>query len=156
MLFTRTYKYRTQKPIEAVKQRLVGQHVRIHKLDFEVYEKDGMVKIIPHAENIEGLRTLPITHIEFEGKGNAQTKVKITSKMRRIDKGGPLLIVTFCVFLLLAALLLGLYGKEGFLPYVFVLGGLGLLVFIVFWVRMESGYFDYVRKIRDFIRHEFA
>lgn len=115
-----------------------------------------MIKIIPHAENIEGLRTLPITHVEFESRDNQQTKMKITSKMRRIDKGGPMLIVIFCVFLIVAALLLGLYGKEGFLPYVLVMGGLALVVFVIFWIRMESGYFDYVRKIRDFVKMQYA
>lgn len=156
MLFTRTYRYRIQKPIEDARRQLVGQRVRIHHLDFEVYEKDRMIKIIPHAENVDGLRTLPITHVEFEGRGDQQTKVKITAKMRRIDKGGPMLIIIFCLFLVGAALLLGLYGKEGFLPYVLVMGGLALLVFVIFWIRMESGYFDYVRKIRDFVRMQFA
>lgn len=156
MLFTRTYRYRVQKPIEDVRKQLLGQRVRIHHLDFEVCEKDRMIKIIPHAEHVEGLRTLPITHVEFEGKGNQHTKVKITAKMRRIDKGGPLLIVIFCLFLLIAALIMGVVGKEGFLPYVLVMGGLALIVFVVFWIRMESGYFDYVRKIRDFVRMQFA
>ena len=156
MLFTRTYSYRIQKPAEAARKQLVGQRVRIHQLDFEVTERDKMIKIIPHAENVEGLRTLPITHVEFENRGDQQTKLKITSKMRRIDKGGPMLIVIFCLFLIIAALLLGLYGKEGFLPYVLVMAGLSLVVFVIFWIRMESGYFDYVRKIRDFVRGEFA
>lgn len=156
MLFTRTYRYRVQKPIDTVKDQLLGQHVRIHQLDFEISERDGVLKIIPHAENIEGLRTLPITHLEFEGRGQEQTRVKITAKMRRIDKGGPLLIIIFCLFLVIAALILGIYGKEGFMPYVLVMGGLALVIFAVFWIRMESGYFDYVRKIRDFVRMQFA
>lgn len=151
MLFSRTYRYRTAKPIEEIKSCLLGQHVKVHKMDFEVYEKDRMIKIIPHAENIENLKTLPITHVEFIGKNEKETQVVVSSKMRKIDKGGPLIIVFFCFFMMLAAVVLATNGPD-FSSYYLPLGGIALGVFIIFWVKMETGYFDYVRKIRDFVK----
>jgi hypothetical protein len=31
--------------------------------------------------------------------------------------------------------------------------GIGLAVFALFWIRLETGYFDYVRKIRDYVKN---
>ena len=154
MLFARTYRYDTTLTIAEVKSRLIGKHIQVHGLDFEGSEKDHMVKIIPHAEQIENIKTLPITHVELDGSGN-RTRIKITSKIRKIDKGGPLLIVTFCAFMLAAAVVLFIVGGDNipeYLPMIF--GGIALLIFIIFWFRMESGYFDYVRKLRDYIKKQ--
>ena len=150
MLFSRTYRYNTKVGIEDIKRRLIGQHVKIHNLDFEIFEKDHMVKVIPHAEQIENIKTLPITHVEFKGQGS-QTKMIISSKMRKIDKGGPLIIIWFTLFMLIAAVLLAYYA-EGYINTAAILGGIAVLVFVVFWIRLETGYFDYVRKIRDYIK----
>jgi hypothetical protein len=141
-------------PVEDIKQRLVGKHVKVHNLDFEIYEKEHMIKIIPHAEQETGIRTLPITHIEFNGKGQ-KTEVRISSKMRKIDKGGPMILLTFCLFMMIAALIMLLSIKEeGFEVYAFPMLGVSLLVFIIFWIRLESGYFDYIRKIREFVKKQ--
>jgi len=137
---------------EEIKKRLVGTHVKVHQLDFEIYEKEHMIKIIPHAEQETNIKTLPITHVEFTGKGD-KTQVHISSKMRKIDKGGPLILLTFCFFMLAAALIMLIsLREEGFEVYAFPMLGVSLLVFIVFWVRLESGYFDYIRKIRDYVK----
>jgi len=141
-------------PIDDIKGRLLGKHVKVHNLDFEVFEKDREIKVIPHAEQIQALKTLPITHIKLNGKG-AKTQVVISSKMRKIDQGGPMLIVIFCSFMLLAGVVGFLFDEQkehG--VHVYTLLGIGLLIFIVFWLRMEAGYFDYVRKIRDYIKKE--
>ena len=137
---------------EEIKKRLVGTHVKVHQLDFEIYEKEHMIKIIPHAEQETSIKTLPITHVEFSGKGD-KTQVHISSKMRKIDKGGPLILLTFCFFMLAAALimLISLQG-EGFEVFAFPMLGVSILVFIIFWIRLESGYFDYIRKIRDYVK----
>ncbi len=50
MIFTRTYRYQTSLKIDDIKRRLLGQHVKIHNLDFEVMEKDEMIKVVPYAE----------------------------------------------------------------------------------------------------------
>ncbi|XZF14465.1 hypothetical protein ACTHGU_22000 [Chitinophagaceae bacterium MMS25-I14] len=153
MLFTRTYRYQSAIPQEDIKSRLVGKHVKVHNLDFEVLEKDHQLKIIPHAEAVEAIKTLPITHIDFIGKG-VKTQVVISSKMRKIDMGGPLLIVLFCLFMLSAAIISLIFGKEEYMSFTYALLGVGILFFVIFWMRMESGYFDYVRKIRDYIKHQ--
>ena len=154
MLFSRHSRFQTSMPVEDIKQRLVGKHVKVHNLDFEIYEKEHMIKIIPHAEQETGIRTLPITHIEFNGKGQ-KTEVRISSKMRKIDKGGPMILLTFCLFMMIAALIMLLSIKEeGFEVYAFPMLGVSLLVFIIFWIRLESGYFDYIRKIREFVKKQ--
>jgi len=155
MLFSRTYRYHSNVPMEDIKSRLLGKHVKVHNLDFEVLEKDRQLKIIPHAEQIDTLKTLPITHVSFNGKG-ARTQVVISSKMRKIDQGGPLLVVIFCSFMLIAGIVGFLSGHEDYALYTYTLFGIGALIFIIFWIRMESGYFDYVRKIRDYIKKESA
>lgn len=152
MLFTRHYRYSTPMPEEEIKKRLIGQHVRIHDMDFEIYDKDRMLKIIPHAEQETHIKTLPITHVEFKGKGN-KTDIVISSKMRKIDKGGPLILLFFCFFLMAAALvMLFSIKEEGFEIYAYPMIAVSALVFIIFWVRLESGYFDYIRKIRNYVK----
>jgi cell division protein FtsL len=151
MLFSRTYKYQSNMEIGDIKSKLLGKHVTVHNLDFEVFEKDRMLKIIPHDEQNDSFKTLPITHIEFNGKGNA-TQVIVSSKMRKIDKGGPLIVMTFCVFMLVAAILFMVLGKSDYEYFTYVLLGLSLGMFALLWIRLESGYFDYIRKLRDYIK----
>lgn len=153
MLFSRTYRYQTAVPAEDIKSRLLGNHVKVHNLDFEVFEKDRTLKIIPHAEQVESIKTLPITHVEFKGSG-PKTQVVISSKMRKIDQGGPYLIVFFCLFMLLAALFSFVRGGAEYSIYTYSLLGIAVLISLVFWMRMEAGYFDYVRKIRDYIKKQ--
>jgi hypothetical protein len=140
-------------PIEDIKSRLLGKHVKVHNLDFEVFENDRSLRIIPHAEQVEAIKTLPITHVDFRGKGD-KTQVIISSKMRKIDQGGPLLIVGFCTFMFIGAMFALIVGKGDFMMYTYTLFGISVLIFLVFWMRMESGYFDYVRKIRDYIKKQ--
>ncbi len=151
MIFSRTYRYNSSRAADDIRGRLVGQHVKVHNMDFEVSEKDLMLRIIPHAEQETNIRTLPITHVELKGKGD-KTQIVISSKMRKIDSGGPTLIVIFCSFMLVAALGFLMLGSKEYMSFVYTLGGISLLIFLVFWMRMEAGYFDYVRKIRDYIK----
>lgn len=153
MIFKRTYRYQTALPIADIKNKLVGKHIKTHHMDFEISEKDGVIRVIPHAETDAGVKTLPITHVNMDGKGG-KTGLKISSKMRRIDAGGPYLISIFCSFLIIAAIMFFVFGTQEHRLYTYILGGAGLAIFILFWFRMESGYFDYVRKIRDFIKKE--
>ncbi len=152
MIFKRTYRYNTPLSIEDVRQRLIGKHLEVHQLDFEVLEKDKMLKIIPHAEEVSAIKTLPITHLEMQGHGSNGTKITLTSKPRKIDVGGPYLIIIFCLFCILgASAFYLLYPSENYLPSL-VMVAIGLVVFVIFWLRMEAGYFDYTRKIRNFVK----
>jgi hypothetical protein len=153
MIFSRTYRYVSAASEEDLKGRLLGKHMKVHDMDFEVSEKGRMLKIIPHAEQETGIKTLPITHVEFKGKGG-KTQVVVTSKMRKIDSGGPMLIMVFVSFLILASLILLIVGGVKYNTYTYTLGAIGLLIFGVFWTRMQTGYFDYIRKIRDFIKKQ--
>lgn len=155
MIFSRTYRYQSAMQIDDIKDRLVGKHVKVHDMDFEVSEKDYILRIIPHAEQETTIKTLPITHVELKGKGN-QTQLIISSKMRKIDSGGPMLIMIFCAFMLAAALLLFIFGEEEYMSFTYTFASIALAIFLVFWMRMESGYFDYVRKIRDYIKKSVA
>ncbi len=155
MIFSRTYRYQSALQIDDIKDRLVGKHVKVHDMDFEVSEKDYILRIIPHAEQETSIKTLPITHVELKGKGN-QTQLIISSKMRKIDSGGPLLIMIFCAFMLAAALLLFIFGEEEYMSFTYTFAGIAVAIFLVFWMRMVSGYFDYVRKIRDYIKKNVA
>ncbi len=151
MLFTRTYNFSCPKPIDEVKSRLLGKHMSVHNLDFEVFERDGSLLIFPHAENEMNIKTLPITNINIQTKGT-NSNVKLKFSMRKIDSGGPMLIVVFCSFLLIAGLLVFLFGADKVIAY--VMFGISLFIFSIFWMRMQSGYFDYVRKIKSHIKNQ--
>jgi hypothetical protein len=149
MLFSSTHRYRSSVSKDIFINRLIGKHVKIHDLDFEVFQKNNSLSIIPHAENVDEIKTLPITHVELENKGD-KTDVVVTSKMRKVDVGGPQLIVIFCLFLLLAAIVLFYVGGQPQITYTLL--GISLLIFTVFVIRLQMGYFDYVRKIRAYIK----
>ncbi len=130
---------------------MIGKHVKIHDLDFEVLEKrEGhTLSIIPHAEQVVAIKTLPITHVDLKESGG-KTHVVITFKMRKFDSGGPMLVMIFCTFMLIASAVLFMVKAEPSLSY--TLAGISLAILIVFSVRMQTGYFDYIRKIRAYVK----
>ncbi len=113
MIFKRTYRYNSPLQAEDIRQRLIGKHIQVHHLDFEILEREKMLKIIPHAEDTNAVKTLPITHVEMQGAGSSGTKITLTSKPRRIDIGGPYLIVIFCLFCIVGASVLYLMNPLG-------------------------------------------
>jgi hypothetical protein len=120
-------------------------------MDFEVVEKEQSLRIIPHAEQEEGIKTLPITKVEMKEDGT-KMDVVVTSKMRKLDLGGPLLIIIFSSFLIAASLIMMLVGGE--VKITFTLLGLGAGILVLFFVRMQMGYYDYIRKIRNYIESQ--
>src|ERR1022692_2027243 len=112
MFFTRTHSCVIQVPKKDLIKHLLGRHVKIHNLDFEIYEEDGFLNIISHTEQEESIKTLPNTKIELIDLGN-KTKVISTFSMRQIDSGGPFLIVIFCAFLLISDAVLFYIGFRG-------------------------------------------
>lgn len=153
MLFTRTQRYRSQLPKEDFRSRLAGDHVRIHNLDFEVFQKGQKLRIVPHAEQEEDIKTLPITDVTLRHEGDA-TEVVVTSRIRKMDLGGPQLILLFCAFLTGASATLFVLGRERM--EIYVLMGICAVVLGTFWLRMQRGYFDYVRKINEYVRQRLA
>lgn len=147
MFFTRSFSYQSSLTREDLKRRLIGKHVKIHNLDFEVMEDDEALSIIPHAEQEESIKTLPITWVRFNENGGS-TRVMIKSEMRKFDQGVPQLVLIACAILMIVAGVL-YYAQEPLFTY--ILGGLATVIFVTFWVRMQNGYFDYVRKVRSYI-----
>lgn len=151
MIFTRSYRYDSSMSQEDIRKCLLGGHIPLHQMDFEVSEKDNVLRIIPHAEQDRGVKTLPITHIYLKPSGS-KTLVTIKSKIRKIDKGGPLLIVLFCLFIFIAAIVMLIIGNQEARNYMYSFFAISILIFSLFWIRMERGYFDYIRKIRDYVK----
>jgi len=150
MFFTRTHKSLVPLPKDELQDRLIGKHVSIHNIDFEIYEEDGLLRVIPHAEQVEEIKTLPIASLELVPAGD-KTKVTATFKMRKLDAGGPFLIVIFCAFLFITSITL-FFVDRGQETITYTMFGLGMLIMVLFSWRMQTGYFDYIRKIRAYIR----
>ncbi len=151
MLFTRIHTYYFPMRKEELKNRLVGNHLRIHNLDFEILEREKKLSIIPHAEQIDATMTLPITSVVFNEEGN-QTKVTVTSRMRQLDSGGPMLIMTFCAFMFIISMLLYSQNRESNLA--FTLMGISTSILTLFSIRLQLGYFDYIRKVREYVKNK--
>jgi hypothetical protein len=149
MFFTRTHHFNFPVSKEDLKNRLIGKHVKIHNLDFEVQEEDNKLSIVPHAEQVDAIKTLPVTTVDMREDGG-KTKVVVTSKLRQFDSGGPMLVLIFCIFMFAASIVLLYVGNEPLITYTLL--GISVFIFTVFWIRMETGYFDYVRKIRAYVK----
>jgi hypothetical protein len=107
---------------------------------------------VPLDEQENDTKALPVTRVDLQGNGN-KTNVVITSEMRPIDTGGPLLILLFCGFLLLISIVfLLMLPKEHQLTYVFL--GISLFIFAIFFIRLQMGYFEYVRKVRGYVKNK--
>lgn len=149
LLFDSTHEFSLPISKDEFKNRLLGKHVKIHNLDFEVMEFDYRINIVPHAEQVTDIKTLPITEIDFKDD-SGKTRVVIKSKMRKLDAGGPQLIMIFCAFLFIASILL-FYTSGGDIKISVTVLGFCFLIFGTFLFRMQTGYFDYVRKIRQYV-----
>ncbi len=150
MFFTRTYNFHFSVPKDDLKNRLLGKHVQIHNLDFEILDTgEQNLSIVPHAEQVESIKTLPITDVEIQEDGDT-TRVVVTSSIRPIDIGGPILILIICSMLIGASIVLMYVGGERVITYSAL--GLGVGILALFMIRMQMGYFDYVRKIRAYVK----
>ena len=149
-MFTRTHQYKFSVPKELLKYRLVGNHITIHRHDFEVLEDEQLLSIIPVVEEDAKRSTLPITQVELKGDGN-KTEMVITSRMKAIEAGAQMLMMLFCGFFLIASLILLYVGKDPKVTFSFTV--ISLLIFVFFLIRLQLGYFDYVRRIRAYVKH---
>jgi hypothetical protein len=147
-MFTRSHSYQSSLTREVLKKRLIGSHVKIHNLDFEVTDNNHVLTIIPHTEQIDEIKTLPITTVSFV-EGNGSTKVQMVSRMRQLDQGGPMLVMILIALLLITGSLLYFAFHDRLASY--IIAGVGVLIFIIFWTRLQMGYFDYVRKVRQYV-----
>lgn len=154
MIFNKTYSFETQKDINVLKQKLMDSLIQVKNQPFFITAKDNMLRVIPDAADRKELTTLPVTHVKFKSKsGGQKTKITLFSKPRKIDAGGPYLLVIFCVFLLIAAATIYFVNpaRNNFIPAL-VLAALSLSIGIIFIIRMLKGYYGYVRGIENEIR----
>lgn len=151
MFFKRTHSCSSPHTREELKKRLIGDHIKIHNLDFEAIEDNRIISIFPHTEQVTEIKTLPITHVDLQ-ETDGKMKVIITSKIRELDLGGPQLVMILCFLLVIVAVVLFLaFGEDKKHIAAYIVLGVGLFTFIMFWIRMQNGYFDYVRKVKAHI-----
>jgi hypothetical protein len=150
-MFTKKYTYQSNLTREGLTSRLVGSHVKIHGLDFEVIGEEKMISIIPHAEQVLEIKTLPETYVEFQDE-NGRTRVTIVSKMRKLDQGGPMLLLILCALLLMvSAVVYKGFESSNHIASI-ILFGTCMLILTMFIVRLRMGYYDYVSKIHEYIK----
>ena len=142
-MFARSFSYQTSLSKEALKTRLVGNHLCIRDLDFEVLETCESLSIVPHATREEELRALPETIIELN-EYRGKTRVKITSKMRQMDIGGPMVIMTVCGLMLIASVTLLFLGEK---MHAGTILAIDAMIYLALRLRLEKSYFDYMRKV---------
>jgi hypothetical protein len=152
MFFRKYCTLKSKKSIDEVKAALMGQHINIHNLDFEITQKENVLKMIPHTENEDDkVYTLPITSIKLSSDGQG-TILKLLSKPRRIDIGGPYIVMIFVTVATLASLVFLYYGKGEYDNTAYIMLGIAALIFLLLWYRLEQGYFDYIRKIKAWVK----
>ncbi len=152
MIFRRSHTINVNISKDEIRKKLIGKHFDVHGLDFEVMEKDGTMKVIPHTELAEEkVYTLPITHLRVVEK-NGKNQIKMKFKPRRIDIGGPTIALFFIVFIMIAGITMYMSGEDDYKMASFGMVGFGLLMLVFFGLRMNAGYFDYIRKIRSWVK----
>ena len=80
------------------------------------------------------------------------TKIKIKSKPRRIDIGGPNIALIFILFITVTGIAIYITDMAKYLMAAYILMALGAFLLIIFFYRMNQGYYDYIRKIRAWIK----
>ncbi|MBP6456725.1 MAG: hypothetical protein KA275_08355 [Chitinophagaceae bacterium] len=151
MFFNYSKTFNTRHKINEIKSNILGAHFSVHDLDFEIGEKDGIVKVIPHTENAEDrIYTLPITHLHFIETSNG-TSIKMKCKPRRIDIGGITLLLLFSIILILVGFALLNISKPGNETLFYIIFFGGVLLYFFFWWRLHIGYFDYIKKIKAWV-----
>jgi len=154
MIFRTSSSIKSTLPKKDLYIKLKGQHFKVHQLDFEVMERYGMLKIIPHTEyNDERIYTLPITHLHLQDDVGGTT-IKIKSKPRRIDIGGPKIALIFILFITLTGVIVYLSEMAQYYTAAYILMVLGVVFLFIFFYRMNNGYYDYIRKIKAWVKSQ--
>lgn len=151
MIFRRYATFKSAKNANELKTNFLGQHFKIHDLDFEIMGDDDIIRVIPHAETEDHVYTLPITRLRFIPSDNG-TIIKMLAKPRRIDIGGPYLLMIFVCFMIIASILLITLGEGAYNITAYILFGSAIAIFAILWFRLEQGYFDYIRKVKSWVK----
>ena len=152
MIFGTSHSLQSKLSADEIRKKLQGQHFKVHDLDFEVMEREGILKIIPHTElKEEKIYTLPITHLLLDNEGGV-TKIKLKSKPRRIDIGGPNIALIFILFITGTGIAIFLADLAKYRMASYILMFLGTFLLLIFFFRMNQGYYDYIRKIKVWVK----
>lgn len=152
MIFRKFYSLKSSRNPDDLMKHITGQHLQVHGLDFEIYHVKDELKIIPHAENDDSLRTIPITHLKFIKNGQGGSNIKMMCKPRKIDSGGPTLLAIFLMLALVGGITLFLRHDENYMLAAYILTGIGVVGGLLFYMRLHTGYYDYCKKIRDWVK----
>lgn len=152
MIFRKYYSLRSNKNPEELTKSITGQHLQVHGLDFEIYQKEDCIKIIPHAENDQSLQIIPITRLRLIKTSSGGTSIKVTSKPRKIDAGGPSLLAVFLLLAFFGGVIIFLMKMENYLTASYILMASSLFFGLIFIYKLERGYYDYIRKIKDWVK----
>lgn len=153
MLFNSSSRISCKQNPEQVRAALVGKHLSIKELDFEFKESDGMLKVIPHTENDDKARIVPITHVEPSADGSG-SRILVSSKPRKIDLGALYMVTGFIIVIAIIAVYLKVTYPEQTLKAPILVAAASLLLFIIFRIRLQSSYYGYIYSIRAFIKKE--
>jgi hypothetical protein len=153
MIFNRSSSLQSKKSVSEIKSVLIGKNFLVHNINFEITDLHGIMRVLPHAEEIAGERilTLPVTRVILSDNSNG-TKVKLSSHPRRTDIGGPMLLMIACILFFVVGLLLLYKGSADVRSASILMIGISATIGLLFWIKMEFGYFDYVRKIKNYIK----
>lgn len=150
MLFKRIKKIPLHVDESTFKQRITGKHINIHNFDFEVAEKPetNSLKIYPHTENDDRTTTLPITDVTF-GTKDEQPLAIAEFHMRSIDRGLPTFFILLFNAILLAGIICQAFESLAKTGLVFII--IGIAGNIILYFSMTRGYFDYIKKIKNWL-----
>ena len=149
-MFTRTHRYVFSIPKELLQYRLIGNNISVRGLVFRVSEEDHALSILPYTEDRNSAHAFPATELQLEDDGN-NTQVVITSSIRKVDSGLPLLLSMLCSVLLVAAVLVLYFAHEPVVAVAMCACTLLLLLFL--FIHLQKGYFGYVRELHSYIKH---
>lgn len=149
MLFVKTHEYDFSIPKDYLIHSLTGTVIKLNDQEFNFVDHGSSLAVIAFDQDIDSLKTFPITKIDLYGDGN-KTKAVITSIMSKADAGGPIVMLMLCLFLFLGAFLLLYVSKDMVLTISICI--LSMCIFIVFLIYMYIYYFYYIRKINTHIK----
>lgn len=149
-MFSRTYQYKFPISKELLKYNLVGNHLSVRHQEFEVVEQDQLLSIQPKNNSGEPApNTVPVIRINLNEDGN-KTSLTVSSALPVVDSGGFLVASLFSVFFVLSSVVLFFLVHDPVLTISLCL--LSILIFVYFLVRLQLGYFNYMRRIRSYIQ----
>jgi hypothetical protein len=150
MLFARTYKLKTNTRITDLKIRLLSKRITIDQYAYEIFEENNLIHILPDRSLSDG-SVLPDVFLRLDETIDKGTNIEMKAKLRLQDEGGPFLVLVFCALLFIASLLFFLINAKEFEVLYLTTLGLGLLIFGLFWLRMQRGYFKHIRTLKSIL-----